>query len=70
MKNPEKSDDINGIIIDLNNNNELNYKTNTTIKSEFSINLLKKMNFEWPDINYEYLNKYFNYLKNIGFIDY
>ena len=68
MKDEKKSEDISGIVIDLTRDNRLNYKTNTKIKSEFTINLLKKIGFMWPEVDQEYLIKYFNYLKKIKFL--
>lgn len=68
MKDEKKSEDISGIVIDLTRDNRLNYKTNTKIKSDFTINLLKKIGFMWPEVDQEYLIKYFNYLKKIKFL--
>lgn len=70
MKDEKKSEDISGIVIDLTRDNKLNYTTNTKIKSDFTINLLKKIGFMWPEIDQEYLIKYFNYLKKIKFLNF
>ena len=59
---------VKGIIQDLTKNKELEYKPNTIIKSNFTIELLEKLGFEWPVIDEEYILKYINYLKDIGFL--
>ena len=59
---------VKGIIQDLTKNKELEYKPNTIIKSDFTINLLEELGFKWPIIDEEYILKYINYLKDIGFL--
>lgn len=65
-----KSIDIEGIILDLGKDNSLNYTTNVTIKSDYTIELLKKIGFEWPIIDNEYITKHMKYLKDVKYIDY
>lgn len=68
MKNSEKNNKIKGIILDINKNKELDYKPNTIIKSDFTIKLLEKAGFKWPEITKKYISIYINYLYNIGFL--
>lgn len=65
----ENSDKISGIIIDFNSKKELKYLSNIIVDSKYSIDLLKRMNFEWPKINSDYIIRYLKYLENIGFIN-
>lgn len=58
MCDEKKSEDISGIIIDLNKDNRLNYLTNITIKSYYTIEILKKIGIKWPEIEDEYIIKY------------
>lgn len=67
-KNKEKKKLISGIINDLNANKDLIYKTNIKINSDFTMEYLRKLNFEWPNINKKYLKKYIDYFKNINFL--
>ena len=67
-RNPEKANQINGIILDVNKNKEIEYKPNIIVKSDFTIKLLKSMGFEWPVIDEEYIHRYLNYLIQIGFL--
>ncbi|MEG2348385.1 MAG: amino acid adenylation domain-containing protein [Clostridia bacterium] len=58
---------IQGIILDINKNKELEYKPNTIVKSDFTIEILKELGFEWPEISDTYIIKYIEYLYEIGF---
>ena len=59
---------IKGIVLDVNKNKELEYVSNITVKSEFTIKTLEKLGFKWPVIDKEYITKYLNYLFDIGFL--
>lgn len=59
---------LSGIINDFDKEKKLVYDSNVTLNNDFTNEVLKKINFTWPNINSEYLEKYFNYLKNIGYI--
>lgn len=54
---------IQGIIPDISEDGSLEYNDNITIKSEYTKEILKKIDFEWPILTDDYLLKYFNYLK-------
>ena len=53
-----KRDILAGIINDLGKNNELNYLSNIKIKCDYTISYLKKIGFEWPEIEDKYIIKY------------
>jgi len=59
---------IQGLILDINKNKEIEYKPNTIVKSDFTIEILRKLNFEWLDITEDYIIRYMEYLYNIGFL--
>ena len=42
----------------LGKNNELNYLSNIKIKCDYTISYLKKIGFEWPEIEDKYIIKY------------
>lgn len=50
---------LQGIILDLNKDKELEYSVNTKVKSDFTIEVLKENGFTWPDIDYDYIRKFF-----------
>ena len=64
-KNSKKA--LSGIINDLTTEKKLKYSTNIKVKSGLSIDYLSKCKFRWKKINKTYIEKYFNYLKNIDF---
>ena len=59
---------IKGLILDINKNKELDYKPNTIVKSDFTIEVLKSLGFEWNDVTSEYIKNYINYLYKINFL--
>ncbi len=52
-----KSDKVNVLINDLDKDNNLIYKTNLHIKNNFTLKLLNKLDFDWPEIDIEYIKK-------------
>jgi len=64
----KKDQEIEGIIIDINEDKEIKYISNIIVNSEKTIKYLEKLGFNWPVISDEYIIKYFRYLKNIGFL--
>ena len=69
LKNQTSKKALSGIINDLNEDKKLKYSTNIKIKSVFSIDYLLKCKFKWKKIDALYIEKYFNYLKNIEFFN-
>ena len=68
LKNNEQKNKINGIITDLDDNKLLNLVNYVIPNADLSIKYLKLINFEWPDINEEYIKKYIKYLNKIKYI--
>lgn len=60
---------LSGIIHDLDKNKNLIYTSNIRLNSDFTEAYLNKIGFFWPDINKDYIIRYMNYFKKIGFID-
>ena len=52
-----KSDKVNVLINDLDKDSNLVYKTNLHIKNKFTLKLLNKLDFDWPEIDLEYIKK-------------
>ena len=67
-KRKEDFDKIKGIVLDVNKNKELEYVSNITIKSDFTIKVLKDLGFEWLNIDEKYIKMYLDYLFDIGFL--
>lgn len=69
LSNKSFKNDLSGIINDLNLDKKLSYKTNVSIKSDFSVDFLLHCKFKWNKIEENYIVKYITYLKSIGYLD-
>ena len=69
LQDENKSDVLQGIIRDFNSEKKLIYESNIKIKSDFTKEFLKKIDFEWPDIDKKYIRKYLEYLIEIGYLN-
>jgi hypothetical protein len=69
IKNPEGKKILQGIIYDLNENKKLVYESNIILNCDFTVEFLKKIGFEWINIDKGYLQKLLNYINSIGFIE-
>ena len=65
-----KKEILSGIIHDIDSNKQLIYTSNIRIEYEFTEKYLEKIGFSWKEIDKEYILKYMNYFKRIGFIKY
>lgn len=52
---------------DLDENYRLQYDSNIRINNDFTIQYLKDLGFEWPDIDYAYVKGYLDYFEQIGY---
>ena len=59
---------LSGIINDFDSDKKLQYESDVKLDNHFSNLVLRDIGFEWPEISKEYIFKYLNYLKNIGYI--
>ena len=55
-------------INDMDENDKLNYDSNIHIENDFTVEYLRKLGFEWSDIGLEYMRKYLDYFKQIGYL--
>ena len=55
-------------ITDMDENERLNYDSNIRIENDFTVQYLKQLGFEWKDIDLEYLRRYVEYFRKIGYI--
>ena len=60
---------ISGLIPDLNKNKTLALVSRTLPDAYFTTLYLKSIGFEWPEIDKEYVEKFLNYFKKIGYIE-
>ena len=65
-----KKETLSGIIHDIDSEKHLVYTSDVRVKSDFTEKYLEKLGFEWKSIDKEYILKYMNYFRKIGFINY
>ena len=56
-------------IDDMDENDKLNYDSNIRIENDFTVEYLRKLGFEWNNIDFEYIKKYVEYFRKIGFLE-
>ena len=54
-------------INEMDENEHLVYDSNIRINNDFTVEYLRKLGFVWSDIEIEYIEKYINYFREIGF---
>ena len=55
-------------INDMDEDDQLNYDSNIRIENDFTVQYLKQLGFEWTDIGIDYLCKYVEYFRKIGYL--
>lgn len=53
---------------DLGQNDQLQYDSNIHIENDFTVRYLKSIGFTWPEIDYEYVEGYLYYFKQLGYL--
>ena len=69
LNNDSNKDILSGIIHDLDKDKRLIYTSNIRLDASFTVAYLKKIGFEWKNIDKDYIVKYINYFKKIKFLD-
>ncbi|NLV20788.1 MAG: amino acid adenylation domain-containing protein [Syntrophomonadaceae bacterium] len=65
---PYRRDLLTGIINDFSINRSIGLQNFAVIDSGITVDYLHQLGFEWPEINFEYLEKLIHYMESIGFI--
>ncbi len=55
-------------INDMTEEEHLNYDSNIRILNDFTVDYLMALGFEWSDVGMDYVKKYIDYFKKIGYI--
>lgn len=56
-------------INDMDADDRLNYDSKIRIENDFTVEYLRRLGFEWPEIGLEYLRNYVNYFRKIGYLE-
>ena len=59
---------LSGLVNDFDSNKKLSYSSNIKISNEMTNKILKNVGFEWPEIDTDYVKKYFKYFEKINFL--
>ena len=70
LNDDHKKEILSGIIHDMDSNKHLIYTSDVRVKYDFTEKYLEKIGFEWSAIDKEYILKYMDYFRKIGFINY
>ena len=54
---------------DMDENDRLNYDSNIRIENDFTVEYLRKLGFEWNNIDIGYIKKYVEYFRRIGYLE-
>lgn len=63
LKNEQKKINLQNIVSDLDNNYHLNYNSDITLNSNFTISYLKNCKFDWPKISNDYISKFIELIR-------
>ena len=53
---------------DSDENGNLLYDSNIRIAKDFSIDFLKKVGFEWNEMDFDYISRYVEYFRKLGYL--
>ena len=67
-KTKNSSHILSGILRDFDSDGKLLRETKIKFNCEFTVEYLKRIGFNWPEINEEYIVKFLNYFKENGYI--
>jgi len=57
------------LVNDMNEMGRLKYEGATVIENDFTAWYLNSLDFDWPEVRVEYLKRYIEYFKNIGYLE-
>lgn len=59
---------VSGLINDFTKDNDLVYNHTIPQFNEITVNYLKNLNFNWPDIDFNYIKNILEYMRKVKFI--
>lgn len=69
LNTPYSNDILSGIINDFDENRVIVYSSPIKIKSDFSIQYLNKIGFDWPELNEGYIKKFLDFFYNLKYLN-
>lgn len=68
-QNDENSNAFEAFANDFKDGNKLDYSSKIILDNDFSVEYLKQLGFEWSEIDFEYIKRYIEYFRNIGYLE-
>ena len=68
-QNDENSNVFEAFANDFKGDNKLDYSSKIVLDNDFSVEYLKQLGFEWKDIDFEYIKRYIEYFRKIGYLE-
>jgi thioester reductase-like protein len=56
-------------INDMDENDRLTYDSKIRIENDFTVQYLRKLDFEWSEITFVYIKKYLEYFRKVGYLE-
>lgn len=69
LNNSNTNDILSGLINDFDDNKHIVYSSPVKIKSNFTVEYLHKIGFEWPNLEENYILKFLKYYKNLNLLN-
>ncbi len=68
-QNDENSSIFEAFANDFKDGNKLDYSSKIVLDNKFSVEYLKQLGFEWTEIDFEYIKRYIEYFREIGYLE-
>lgn len=68
LKDPSKQEALKAFVTDIGKSKQIDFDSNIRIENDFTVQYLKKLGFEWSGIGIDYIRKYIEYFKKIGYL--
>lgn len=65
--NSQQSYIFEALLNDLDQNDQIQYDSNIRIENSFTVQYLQRLGFEWPEIDYAYIEGYLQYFTQLGY---
>lgn len=68
LNDSNKKNYLLGLINDFDENKKITYSSHVKINSDFTIQYLNKVGFEWPELNEDYIIKFLNFFNDLNLL--
>ena len=68
-QNDENKSTFEAFVNDFKDDGTLDYSSKIKLDNKFTVAYLKQLGFEWSDIDFEYIKRYIEYFRGIGYLE-